>query len=479
MILPPWLRSIRARMTAWTAVVIAAVLVAYAGGVFLFLRASLYEELDGQLREDFRSAEGSLVPLRDGRFIRGGGGASGDVDGAPANRWIEVWGSDGTLLYREGIGDPELPPPEGLDRALGFASIRTVGGASAGPLRTYSAIAVFPGARALIRVARLEDGVRQELTELLVGIAVALPTAVLLACLGGYFLAGRAMRPVGRMAERAREITADHLGTRLPIEDPDDELGRLGTVFNETLARLERSFASLRRFTADAAHELRTPLTALRSVGEVALRDAPSPVDHREVVASMLEEVDRLAGLVDRLLMLSRADSAQVPVLARRVALREIAEEVREYLEPLAAEKGQRILVEGEASVNVRADPLLVRQAVLNVLDNAIEHSPPGADLRLVVGRDGSAGLLDVVDQGPGIAAQHRERIFERFYRVDPARSRETGGAGLGLAIAQWAVHANGGSIAVRSEAGTGSMFRIRLRLEQAPGGRPPTAGSR
>lgn len=335
--------------------------------------------------------------------------------------------------------------------------------------RVHSSTYPIDGTPVLIRVARSEMVLRHELSEFLLGMGLGLPAAVLLACLGGYFLAGRALKPVGRMAARARSITAERLGERLPIENREDELGQLGTVFNGTLARLEASFESLRRFTSDAAHELRTPLTALRSVGEVGIRESRTADAYREVIGSMLEEVDRLARLVDTLLTLSRSDSGRVEIRTERLDLRQFARDTVEYLDVLADEKNQRIVIEGEPDVYADADPRLLRQAVSNILDNAIRHSPEGAPIRVAVYRSAQEGrgeaVLEVIDQGPGIEAEHRERIFERFYRVDQARSREAGGAGLGLSIAQWAVQANGGSIELESRVGEGSAFRIRLRL--------------
>lgn len=453
------LQSLHARLALWSAAVIGVVLLVYTAAVFAFLQASLYEELDAQLSDEAELAEGSLTRFADGRVGRVGGAARDPDD---VSRRLEVWNLDGTLAYREGPATPVLPPPGPvLERRPpdGFETVRADSGSE---FRVRYAMAVVSGLPVVLRVARPEGPVRHELRELLVGVAFGLPTAVLLALLGGSFLAGRALRPVGEMAAQAGTITAERLSERLPIENPDDELGRLGTVFNDTLGRLERSFESLRRFTADAAHELRTPLTAMRSVGEVGLRESKGAVPP-EVVGSMLEEVDRLTALVDTLLMLSRADTGRIEVHAERIELRDFARDAVEYLEALAGERDQRIEVEGGDPVYARADPGLLRQAVLNVLDNAIKHSPEGGAIRVAARSADATAMLDIVDEGPGIPPEHREQIFERFYRVDSARSRETGGAGLGLAISRWAVQANGGSIEVDAAVPRGTRFRILL----------------
>jgi heavy metal sensor kinase len=261
------------------------------------------------------------------------------------------------------------------------------------------------------------------------------------------------------MVARARQITAESLGGRLPVPNPHDELGQLATVFNATLGRLENSFAELRRFTADASHELRTPLTALRAVGEAAL-GAGDPKALREALSSMLEETRRLGDLVDALLLLARADAGGVVPRVEPVELASLVGEVRETLLVLAEEKQQRIDVTAPPSAS-RADRELLRLALMNLVHNAIRYSPEGGVIGLRVGRRASNPIVEVIDQGPGIAAEHQQKVFERFYRVDKARARASGGAGLGLAIARWAVERQGGRIELESQPGQGSLFRI------------------
>jgi len=265
------------------------------------------------------------------------------------------------------------------------------------------------------------------------------------------------------MASRARGITAERLGERLAVENPADELGQLATTFNETFGRIERSFEQLRRFTADASHELRTPLTALRSVGEVGLQERPDDKLFGDVVGSMLEEVDRLTRLVDTLLALSRADAGQVPLAREPVDLASLARNAVQHLDDLSDEKDQRVTLEAGTPVEVLGDWPVLRQAVINVLDNAIKYSPPGTSVRVAVGANEDRAWIVVSDEGPGIAAEDRERIFERFYRVDKARSREEGGTGLGLSLAKWGVESHQGRIELDSEVGRGSTFRIVL----------------
>jgi heavy metal sensor kinase len=266
------------------------------------------------------------------------------------------------------------------------------------------------------------------------------------------------------MADKARKITAESLGERLPVENPEDEFGRLATVFNETLSRLNDSFARLRRFTADASHELRTPLTAMRSVGEVALQRSLDRAAYRDVIGSMLEEVDRLTRLVESLLTLTRAESGRMKLTSNVVDLGGLASAVADSLRVLAEEKAQSLSVDAGAHVEVTCDPTVLRQGLINLLDNAIKYTPEkGAiSVRVATTALGEAAI-EVKDTGPGIPAAHRERIFDRFYRVDAGRARDAGGLGLGLAITRWAVEAHGGRIELESEEGQGSLFRIVL----------------
>ncbi len=294
---------------------------------------------------------------------------------------------------------------------------------------------------------------------------MGLPVAVLLAGACGYYLARRALRPVDRMTTEAAAITAERLRARLPVENPRDELGRLATVFNQMLERLEEAFGQLQRFTADASHELRTPLTAIRSVGEVGLREPRDPHAYREIIGSMLEETDRLTGLVDGLLYLSRADSGRTPVRRADIDVRVLVDDVVAHLSVLADERDQRIVVGGEPSVIVYADAVLLRPALINAVDNAIKYSAHRSEIRIMLGAGAWDAVIEVRDQGPGIAPEHQARVFERFYRVDPGRSRDEGGTGLGLAIARWAVEALGGTLELHSDVGVGSVFNIRLPL--------------
>jgi len=310
--------------------------------------------------------------------------------------------------------------------------------------------------------AALEDRFQQQLREILVVLVLGLPLIVVLAGLGGYVLARRALSPIDHLAGEARRITAERLHQRLSVPNEHDEIGRLAAVINDTFARLESSFDQLRRFTADASHELRTPLSVIRGIGEHALRETRTPPEYKDAMGSMLEEVDRLTRLVDTLLKLSRGDAGTIRLARDVLDLGDLTREVVSSLGILAEERQQRLQVVAAEDVRVSADRLVLRDAITNVVDNAIKYGPARSTIDVRVDADADQATVTVRDAGPGVPAEHRERIFDRFYRVDEGRSREMGGTGLGLAIAKWAVEANGGQISLDT-ATTGSVFRITL----------------
>lgn len=274
------------------------------------------------------------------------------------------------------------------------------------------------------------------------------------------------------MAETAREITAKNWSRRLPVENPEDELGQLAIVINRTFDRLQQSFEQMRQFTADASHELRTPLTALKSVGEVGLQeDEESPQFYRNVIGSMLEEVDRLSLLVQNLLTLARADAGRIPLNRSKTSLEEVVRGAIGHIEILAEEKEQDLNFTSRTNaITVLIDRDKIRQALVNLLDNAIKYTPKGGQISVTLyNPNGREVRIEVSDNGPGIPPEEQHRIFDRFYRVSKDRSSSDGGTGLGLSIAQWAVQLHEGRIELQSSPGSGSTFTIVLPIKIKP----------
>jgi signal transduction histidine kinase len=241
-------------------------------------------------------------------------------------------------------------------------------------------------------------------------------------------------------------------------------------VFNETLARLEHAFEQLRRFTSDASHELRTPLAMIRSVGEVGLQKDGSRSEYRDIIGSMLEEVNRLTSLIDNLLTISRADSGLIQLHRTNVPMLALAREAGGLFEILLEEKSQKVDITGDETAEVEGDPIFLRQALVNIIHNAVKYSPIGETISVGVHNNSDdCVILEIRDKGPGIPNEDQPKVFDRFYRVDKARWRESGGAGLGLSIVKWAVEAHCGSVSLQSEINRGCTFRIRLPRVHRP----------
>jgi heavy metal sensor kinase len=464
-----WWRShsVRVRLTIWYVGAMVVVLGVYAFAVYAFVGRSVSESLDEQLRNDLFWVVSSLYQTPDGDFMLN---EPEQLDPEERLPWVQVWSADGAaLLFRNGEALRRPVPESQAIASEGIVSITT----ETAPMRILTRRQRFEMRRGavsdadvIIQVARSEETTLAQLRELALILALGLPVAIAVAGLGGYVLARRALAPIERMTEHARTITAERLSARIPVHNAEDEMGRLAAVFNETLARLEESFEQMRRFTTDVSHELRTPLTAIRSVGEVGLRGHRDDAAYRGIIGSMLEEADRLATLVDRLLTLSRAETRQARPAIEPVDLVELAEDVAGHLGVLAEEKGQSIVIEAAEPPAALADRLAVRQAMINLVDNAIKFAPPGDRIRIRIDALGGQAIVDVVDCGPGIPADARARIFDRFYRVDGV---EAGGTGLGLSIARGAIESSGGHLTLEQSDAGGSTFRITLPKAAEP----------
>jgi heavy metal sensor kinase len=462
----PWwsTTSIRVRLTGWYTVVLFLMLVVYATATFVAVRHEFLEQLDDQLHDDFEAAEGFLALAPDGRIAW-----SGDRRHDPDNdedRGSDVWSANGEEIYRSGAS--ASLPPVALAATTAQPRYESLV-ANDHRWRTLTGTSSVGGRAVVLRVSRSEERLRGQLGEVLTVLVLGLPLVVVLAGVGGYVLARRALTPIDHLASEARRITAERLHERLSVPNERDEIGRLAAVINETFARLESSFEQLRRFTADASHELRTPLSVIRAIGEAGLGETRTAAEYKEAMGSMLEEVDRLTNLVDTLLRLSYGDAGTVRLVREAIDLGQLTRDVVSSLRILADERNQRLTVDVADGVSVTADRLVLREAITNVVDNAIKHGPQTSTIDIRVRADGNQALLTVADEGPGIAVEHRERIFDRFFRLDEARSRDSGGTGLGLAIAKWAVEANGGHISVEAGANGGSVFRVVLPTGPTP----------
>ncbi len=458
-------KSVRMRLTLWYVLVLTCVIVVYVAGASLVLVWQMRAQINRQVIQDLETVEGLLYFTGDGKLH-----FSDDYHNHPESkliqeRMLEVLSPNGTILFKnKQLGD----------RTLGGALFagEGVGGYSERSEQLSDGTRVVLASRAhtmqdrpiLLRVAFSEEPIWARLKQMLVILLLALPLSLAAAAYAGYKMAGRVLDPIETLAQRAKQITSERLGERLPVENEEDELGHLAHAFNEMLSRIEGSFEQLKRFTSDASHELRTPLAAIRSVGEVGLNKNATSEEYRDMIGSMLEEVNRLTNLVESLLTLSRADAGQLTLRYTVFPVMELMRDAVGLLEVLIEEKKLAFTLTGDESLFVRGDRLFLRQAVINVLHNAVKFTPVGGAISLSVSRDADAkAVMTITDNGPGIPLEHWTLVFDRFYRVDSARAGENKGAGLGLSIARWAVQSHDGEIALTNAPGGGCTFWIRL----------------
>jgi heavy metal sensor kinase len=364
-------------------------------------------------------------------------------------------------------GKLPLSPKARENASEGLSTFETVEGLAPYPVRVLTMPVTEAG-----RVVRLvQVGMSLEVSSntrrrFLLTMAAVFPIGLLLAGGGGWLLARRALRPVDRMAETARRISAEHLAARLEDGGANDELSRLAQTLNEMLGRLDASFRQIRQFSADASHELQTPLTILKGEIDVALRMPRSPEEYQRILKSALEEIDRVARLVEGLLLLARADAGVLRMDLQPVDLAQLVEDVYGQAKILADRRKITLLLGVMEPLSIRGDYERLRQVLLNLVDNGIKYTPSGGRVTLSLQRDGEWASLRVTDTGIGLSPGDQEKIFERFYRSAEDRSRGEGGAGLGLCIARSIAEAHGGKIQVESTPGLGSTFTVLLPLQ-------------
>jgi heavy metal sensor kinase len=460
--------NLRHRLTLWYVGVFGLVLLLFIGGATLLEYWQLSSRLYHAEVQDVETAEGLLAFAPDGRLE-----LHEEYHNKPEHilwldRYMEVLTPDGQVLLRnaklkgQDLGGPPFDN-EGLE-AYNDRRVRLHDGTR---LLLISHIHSIDSRPLLIRLAYSTAPIEQGVLQFLGLLLLAVPPALLVAGFAGYRMAFKALLPLKNMALRTETITASQLDQRLPIENPHDELGHMARVLNDLLQRLQDSFDNLKRFTADASHELRTPLTSIRSVGEVGLQRQHTTDEYRDIIGSMLEEVTRLTEMVDGLLSISRADAGQITLHRTTFPALDLAKEVVGLLGLLAEEKAQHIQLGGDANLLVHADRMVLQRGLANIVENAIKYSLAATRISIGVKDSEIAGEhyaeISVQDSGEPIPEDSRQKVFERFFRLDASRSREAGGSGLGLAIAKWAVEVNGGSVSLLVGLDGGNCFVIRL----------------
>ena len=455
--------------------------------MYFTLSKSLYRDVDNKLRSlaELIASE-SASPLSKFGF--------GNIDRAletsmnlkPIGKFIQVLDESGNIGRKsDNLKNVQLPislstlknASKGL---ITFETNRSFGNT---PLR----IITFPVLEnshitKIVQVASSLEDVEDALNTLLIILIIGVPLALLVASLGGQFLANKALKPVDHITQTARMITSQNLNQRIKPLKVKDEISRLIETFNEMISRLDRSFRQVKQFSTDASHELKTPLTILKGEVEVALRKERGSHEYEQILKSNLEEINRMSQIVEDLLLLSKADSGEIRLNREDMDLTEILNEVVAQVNVLAQSKNLRIETSNHhEEIHIFGDPLRIRELFLNLIENGIKYTEEGGSIHIRLAKDtflqdgnlsgGPKGeqaefvKIIVSDTGIGIAKEDQERIFDRFFRVDKARSREQGGSGLGLSICKWIVEAHRGEIKVESELGKGSSFIVKLPI--------------
>ena len=464
------MRSIRFRLTVWHACLLTAAFVLL--GALLFIQLKTYLQntlLETQARRAQQIAETLLSPIdRTGEKY-----VVEEIETlyAPehSDRFIRITRKDGNVLYISG-------PPNDQSFDPGDVPV-----AAPSPQREFTRKQAMADGRALLIAAcRATTGngesylvevgtpaapIETMLSHLLLLLGLSLPVVILVAVGGGYLLVWRALTPVEEIARKAQIITQHNLSERLPVTLTGDELERLSVSLNHMIARLESALQNSKRFVADASHELRTPLTILRGELENLAQDLSLTSTLRERLGSLLEEVERLSKIVDRLFALSRLDAGEAQAESIPFDLAELATTTAEQMALLAEDKKITVTCDAAKPVPVKGDRARLKQVVVNLLDNAIKYTPDGGTVHLKVAATDSHAMIVVTDTGIGIPVEALPHIFDRFFRVDQARSRSPDGAGLGLAIVRSICHAHGGEVTAESVLGKGSRFCVSLPL--------------
>jgi len=461
--------SIRTRLTLWYSGLLLVILVAIGALSYSWLRRTVHQDLDASLLAVARAIRDTGAPDRPESEVEA---LLREMLGPELYdkffRLLDPEGRPHTFGSRPRGDALPLSGPARARAARGESTLETVAGSGAEPLRVFTMPIVRNGR--VVDIVQVGTSVRRAeavLDRYLQTLLVLIPLGVGLAALGEAVIARIALRPVDEMTRTARRITAEDLSRRVERPGTGDEMERLAETLNGMLARLEAAFTQTRRFAADAAHELRTPLAALRGGIEVALRAERTPEEYRRVLASSLEEAERLIRLAEDLLLLSRSTAG--PEVARApLDLEPLLLDVFDVGARLGQAAGVSVRIDTMAPSTVRGDATALRRALLNLVENAVKYTPPGGKVELGLTTADGIAVLTVSDAGIGIAPADAERIFEPFVRLDAARARDTGGAGLGLAIARSIATAHGGTLSVESQPGAGSRFVLRLPLAQA-----------
>ena len=479
--------SLRFKLTLWYVLILGILLISFSSFLYFTLSKSLHRDVDNKLRSlaEIIASESSS-PLSKFGF--------GNIDQAletsmnlkPIGKFIQVLDESGNIGRKsDNLKNVQLPISlHALKNASkGLVTFETSRSFGNTPLR----IITFPVVEnshvtKIVQIASSLEEVEHALNKLFLILIITVPLALMVAILGGQFLAHQALKPVDHITQTARIITSQNLSQRIIPPKVKDEISRLIETFNEMITRLDQSFRQIKQFSSDASHELKTPLTILKGEVEVTLRKERTSQEYQQTLKSNLEEINRMSQIVEDLLLLSKADTGEIRLNKEDINLTGILNEVVAQMGMIAKSKRLHLSTSNHhQDIHIFGDALRIRELFMNLIENGIKYTEEGGSIHITLKKEnerliknqsdraeeekGGFAKIIVSDTGVGIAREDQERIFNRFFRVDKARSREEGGSGLGLSICKWIVEAHQGEIRVESELGKGSSFIVKLPL--------------
>ena len=460
--------SIRSKLTAWYVLLLGIILVLFSILLFFFLSKRLNESVDNSLTLSARIVARSTQINNSRTPFPGLDLFFDQFMGFGRDKSYKIYDGSGNIgSLSKNFDGSQFPLSDiAYSAALkGGTSYETFIISDNHPIRVITMPVIRNGKLAnLVQVGTSKKVVVDTLKNLAIILWTAVPSVLLLTALIGRFIARRALKPVAKITQTAKDIgSGANLSQRIPVPEVKDEIGELALTFNSMMDRLESSFSQMRQFSSDASHELRTPLTVLKGQSELTLGKERKPKEYQEVISSNLEEIQYMSKVLEDLFMLSKSDENQIALDYESVDLKLLIEEICRHAQIIASEKNIKIITAYIEKVQVYGDPVRLRQMIWNVIVNGIKYTQPDGEVTISLQEKKDIALITIQDNGIGISNSDLPLIFNRFYRVDKARSREEGGTGLGLSICKFIVDAHKGSIDIESTLGEGTKFKIKL----------------